>query len=93
MQQTSLTAYWNDVKPKLGEKQSKVLIAIEEIAPANDKQIAKHLGWPINCITGRRNELVKKKQIVEAYRAVDATGRKTIYWKPRLQQQEAEDTN
>lgn len=93
MQQTSLSAYWNDVKPKLGEKQSKVFDAIEKTAPVNDRQLAEHLGWPINCVTNRRGELVKKLKVVEDRREIDpATGRQAIYWKPRLQQQEAEDT-
>lgn len=68
-----------------------VLEALEDIAPATNKMVAKHLGWEINSITPRMLELRSKMKVVEAYKGTDITGRKAIYWKPRLQKQEAED--
>lgn len=88
MQQTSLEAYFNVVKPNLNNKQQLVMEALEEIFPANNKQIAAHLKWPINSVTPRVLELRKKKQVVIAYVAKDDTGRSSTYWKPA----QAEDT-
>lgn len=80
--QTSMLAYFENVKPSLNKKQKLVLEALEEIQPANNKQIAEHLGWPINCVTGRCLELRKKQQVTIAYIAKDLTGRKCTFWKP-----------
>lgn len=80
--QTSMLAYFENVKPSLNKKQKLVLEALEEIQPANNKQIAEHLGWPINTITPRVGELRKKQQVVPAYIARDISGRKCTYWKP-----------
>lgn len=67
---------------KLNRNQKLVYEAIEDLFPCSDKDISKYLGWPINSVTGRRNELVKKEKIVEAYVAKDLTGRKVTFWKP-----------
>ena len=84
--QTSMLA-WFEVKPKLGEKQANVLEALELKYPATDKMLAAYLGWPINCVTPRRNELVKKGKVVEARIDKDITGRKATYWKPARTQE------
>ncbi len=63
IRQTSLLAY-QDVKKKLSRTQAMVLEALEEISPASDKDIARHLKWPINSITPRRGELVTKNKVV-----------------------------
>lgn len=65
IQQTSLLAYL-EVKPNLGQRQNDVLNAIMFLGKCTDQQIMKHLGWPINCITNRRGELLKKGLIKEA---------------------------
>lgn len=39
---------------------------IERLGPITDAQIAKALGWGINRVTGRRNELVSIGRVVEA---------------------------
>lgn len=79
MQQTSLDAYFVDVKPKLNEKQTQVFRAIEAICPASNKQIANYLGWPINSVTPRVLELRQKRQVRSAYVADDG-GRKAHFW-------------
>lgn len=87
IQQTSILAF-QEAKTRLSYTQSAVLEALEEISPATNKMIAKHLGWEINSITPRVLELRKKRKVVEAYRSVDITGRKAIFWKPRKQEVE-----
>lgn len=82
MRQTSILAF-RQIEDKLGPRQKLVLEALEEISPANDKQIAEHLRWPINTVTPRRGELLKKQKIVEAYVGSDISGRKTTFWKPK----------
>lgn len=53
---TSKEAYAS-IAPRLGEKQKLVLEALEELGVATNKQIAQHLGWEINRVTGRMKEL------------------------------------
>lgn len=54
---TSLEAYRLLTSEDLGDRQAKVLKAIELLGPISDKQIGTLLGWPINCVTPRRGEL------------------------------------
>lgn len=82
IQQTSLETYFA-IKPKLGRRQHQVLEALEEISPANNQEIAKHLGWPINSITPRVLELRQKGKVEEAYKQKNSQGRTTIYWQPK----------
>lgn len=82
MQQTSLQAYWSLSKPDINKRQQQVLEALEEIAPANNRQVSEHSRIPINVTTPRMGELVKKKLVEIAYIGKDISGRQTIYWKP-----------
>lgn len=82
IQQTSLDTYFAEVKPHAHSKRQIVLEAIEEIQPCNNREIAKHLGWEINSITGRVHELRTLGKVIEAFKAHDTNGRKTIFWKP-----------
>ena len=75
---TSLFAYRSIVD--LGDKQSKVLEKIEEIQPCSNKQIARSLGWEINRVTGRVNELAKMGLIKTERIAVGDTGRPEKLW-------------
>lgn len=79
MQQTSIEAYFNDVKPKLNTKQHEVYRAFEEHGPCTNRQLAEAMNRPINSITPRCLELRAKNQIVECFRAED-NGRTAIYW-------------
>lgn len=83
LQQTSLLAY-QEAKARLTNTQSQVYRALEEIYPATNKMVAKHLGWEINSITPRMLELRGKRKVVEAYKGKDITGRTAIFWEPRL---------
>lgn len=75
---TSLFAYRSIVS--LGDKQSKVLEKIEAIQPCSNKQIARALGWEINRVTGRVNELAKMGLIKTERVAIGETGRPEKMW-------------
>jgi predicted ArsR family transcriptional regulator len=79
--QTSLMAY-KEAKTHLSTTQSQVLEALEEIAPATNLMIAKHLGWAINSVTPRMQELRKKQKVVTDHVGKDITGRSAHFWKP-----------
>ena len=53
---TSQQAY-QSIKEKLGEKQIIVFEALKVLGEASNEEIADHLGWPINRVTGRMTEL------------------------------------
>jgi hypothetical protein len=61
MQQTSLFAYHNFVKPNLSDRQKEVYEAIRLYPHDNftDKEISRWMNWDINRITPRRGELLK----------------------------------
>lgn len=80
MQITSIEAYFTKVKPTVGPKQQKVLEAIEELGPCTDSMIVEFLNWPINCVTPRRNELVKKGKVKKAFIGESQNGRSAVWW-------------
>lgn len=84
-QETSLDVYHNEVKPKLGEKQQRVLDAFERAKrPICNQEMAIYLNQPINTITPRVNELARKGLVVEHGRAAyPETNRTVIYWKKK----------
>ena len=63
VEQTSLEAF-ERVYPRIGERQLQVLESLTFVEAATDAMIGKAINLPINCITPRRNELVKKECIV-----------------------------
>ncbi len=64
MRQTSLMAY-ESIQKELSARQELVYHTISRYGAVSDKQLAKWLGWPINCVTPRRNELVKLGRVRE----------------------------
>lgn len=81
IQQTSLQAFF-DVRKALNERQREVLVAIADYEAATNSMIAKYCKLPINCITPRTNELVKRGVVVQSHKAMcPITKRKAIYWK------------
>ena len=56
IQNTSLLS-WVDLQLPLGMRQATVHSKIAELGIATNKQIARSLGWDINTITPRVNEL------------------------------------
>lgn len=79
MQFTSLEAY-QEILPKLGEKQRQVIQALEKVQPATDFTLSRALDQPINRITPRRNELVEKN-LVEFHDITIQNGRKANRWR------------
>lgn len=83
-QQTSILAY-QTAKKNLSKTQTAVFDAVEDIGPATNKQIAKHIGYEINSVTPRTKELRLKGKVVECFRGEDESGRTAIYWGTREQ--------
>ena len=79
MQPTSLEAY-EKVKKTLGKRQAEVLSAFRG-GNATNAELADYLRRPINTITPRTNELVKKGLVKEySKRWCAVTGHKAIAW-------------
>jgi len=64
----------------LGDKQWQVLCKIEELQPCSNLTIAASLGWEINRVTGRVNELAKKGLIKSESTARNGNGRLEKLW-------------
>jgi len=78
---TSIFTY-RDIKSKIGEAQTKVLLAILHLGEPTNLEISTFLIWPINQVTPRTNELVKKGLVAEAgKRPCHISGRLAIAWK------------
>ena len=65
---------------ELGNKQMEVLGKIEELQPCSNKKIAESLGWEINRVTGRVNELAKMGLIKTEKLARNSVGRLEKLW-------------
>lgn len=81
MQQTSIEAF-QKVLPKIGMRQRQVLEHLSWINDATDAMIGASIKLPINCITNRRGEILKKGLIEKS--RVDVclcTGGTATYWK------------
>jgi DNA-binding MarR family transcriptional regulator len=78
MRDTSLLAYQQ--LTKLSDKQQSVLVYIHGHPDSTDKEIAEGLGWAINRVTPRRNELeTKKKLIISSGKKLQTTGDKSLF--------------
>ena len=70
--------------------QRQVVDAITELCREgwrpSDQDTAAYLGWPINCITGRRNELVQAGVVVKGGDKRAETGRRVAWWRPSPRQ-------
>ena len=81
IQQTSLAAY-DHIQRKLGEKQLKVYLCLEDLESANNTILAKRLGWSINRITPRIKELRDAGLVIkDCIRECPITKRLTWFWK------------
>lgn len=54
----------------------------------SDQQIADHLGWTVNRVTGRRNELAEQHLIVAGGTKKNPLGRTVFWWRPEPVQRE-----
>lgn len=52
------TSRWAFATVPLSDRQAEVLRVLTEHGALTDWEIGSHLGWPINCVTPRRGELV-----------------------------------
>ena len=57
-----------------------VLTVIKNFAPITDKQISQKLGWEINRVNPRRNELVTSGKVVCAFKQPDPVSKRTVNW-------------
>lgn len=80
MQSTSLRAFYRDVLPNLGERHKHVIIALGT-GDFTNNELSSYLGWEINRVTPRVNEL-KERGLVEekGKRPCKNTGRLAIVW-------------
>lgn len=92
IQQTSLLAYLGEVRPKLNNSQQMVLEVLEQIYPANNKQIARHIGWSINSVTPRVLELRKAGRVQVVKIDKDESGRSSMFYAP-IKEVEYDDTH
>lgn len=82
MQETSLAAYRSEVEPTLSERQSLVFAALGKAGPMTNCELAEYLGWRINTVTPRTNELVKIGRATrDCQRPCRITGRTAIAWR------------
>lgn len=65
---------------KMGDKQRIVLGAIEANQPVHNERIADLLGWEINRVTGRVNELSKMGKIKQDGHQFTKSGRRAKAW-------------
>lgn len=79
---TSRLAYASKVRPTLGLRQVQVLEAMKERQDWSNTELSKALGWPINTVTPRVNEL-RKYGCVEfaGKRVCHVTGLRVMAWK------------
>jgi len=82
---TSLQIY-RQIQPTLGTKRAQVLKVLRSATQAGfdmtDKELSRALHWEINCITGRRDELVKLGLVVlNQKRSCGVTGNRAKSWK------------
>lgn len=84
MRQTSLFAYHTLTSAQINKRQGEVLRALERIEPATNRMVSERSGVPINVVTPRMGELVRKGLVVEAYRNFDTNGRRAIFWRTKV---------
>lgn len=78
--ETSFPAYEEVLSENLGKKQQAVMdVIVDSRIGLTNKEIAEKLGWPINTVTPRTNELVKMGW-VEADGKRQINGRMAIVW-------------
>ena len=83
LQQTSIDAYFDIIESgRMGEMQSKVYDALNELGPSTNRELAKVLGTIPSSISPRIHELRYKFQVVRKSqkRVCKITGKKAIAW-------------
>ena len=71
-----------ELQKTLSEKQKTVYQVLDVHGPKTNRQIAKHLGWDINRVTGRVTELVNLGMVTSTNTVLDQeTNRTVTLWK------------
>lgn len=84
IQDTSLQAYYNEVKPTLGERQRVVYEALKTKEDITNTELSLLLDWPINTVVPRVNELRKIGLVEDAGKRIcRVTGRSVHSWRLR----------
>lgn len=78
--ETSGPAYTGTAKESRDYCRKMVFITIRKLEVCNDRQISEALGWAINRVTPRRNELVTDGLICLAMKEPDPTTNRTVSW-------------
>lgn len=81
MNQLSISAYLNTVKPALTKREEWVLSAIEDMGEASAESVANYYGVGINVISGRFTGLKKKEKIVPTKRIKTRSGNMAQYYR------------
>ena len=80
-QETSRVAF-QEIEHKIGEKQKIVYDCLKDLESANNTIIAFKLGWRINTVTPRINELRKMGLVVmDCKRMCPITKKMTLFWR------------
>lgn len=83
---TSLSAYYDRVKPTLANRQKVVFDMLRSKANWTNSELAQTLEWPINTLTPRVNELRKKGLVEESGKRVcKITGLTVHSWRVKTQ--------
>jgi len=70
------------LKPTVAKSRNSVYNVIKSLTPATNRNIAKHLGWEINRVTGRVTELVRLGMVAaEGTHKDKQTNRTVTLWK------------
>ena len=81
MKQTSIKAYESIKKEGLlNNMQGIVFNGILKFGPITNQSLAVRLSLPINCVTGRTNELVKRELVQEIDKVTQPNGKSAIRW-------------
>lgn len=81
MNQLSIEAYVNTVKPNLTKREEWVLEAIDNLGEASAEMVAEHYGVGINVISGRFTGLKSKGRIEPTRRDLNRFGRRVQYYR------------
>lgn len=80
--QISLMNWRTVVEPNLTKRETQVLEAIEELAPATAEMVASHLGVPEHTISGRFSGLKKKQKIIKVSIGRNSKGNHVAFYAP-----------
>lgn len=81
MNQLSINAYINTVKPVLTKREEWVLDAIDDMGEASAESVASYYGVGVNVISGRFTGLKKKERITPTVRRMTRTGNMAQYYR------------